>query len=273
MIEEIGVLEGKLNTTNAICGELNKNIEYIEPSTQEKIATPTTQEQVITPDDGIFALSKVIVNAIPSEYIIPSGTLNISSNGNYDVKEKEYANVNIPNMWTNVGYSDTPQAIINMYIHAKELYDTYDTSWTSLQNKYRNDKSLYIFPFVDTKNITSMSGAFYGCSNLIEIPLLNTSKCEGLATTFYGCTNLKNVPIFDVSKNNNWTNTFNNCSNLTDDSLNNILKMCINTPITYSTTAKTLYALGFRSSNYPASRIQALSNYNDFITAGWSIGY
>lgn len=273
MIEEVGNLEGRIVSNLPLTGNLTKAIEYVEPTTQEKTATPTSQEQIILPDEGVFALSKVVVNPIPSEYIIPSGTLNISDNGNYDVRNKEYANVNIPNMWTNVGYSDTPQAIMNMYNHAKEIYDAYDTSWTSLRDKYRSDKSLYVFPLVDTSNVTTMSGAFYSCSNLTEIPLLNTSKCEGLATTFYGCTNLKNVPILDTSKNNNWTNTFNNCPNLTDDSLNNILKMCIDTPITYSTTAKTLYALGFRSSNYPASRIQALSNYTAFTTAGWSIGY
>lgn len=59
---------------------------------------------------------------------------------------------------------------------------------------------------------------------------------------------------------------------MNDDSLNNILKMCINVSSSYS-RAKTLYELGLKSNNYPASRIQALSNYNDFITAGWSIGY
>lgn len=31
--------------------------------------------------------------------------------------------------------------------------------------------------------------------------------------------------------------------------------------------------LGFSSNAYPKSRIQALSNYQDFINAGWSIGY
>ena len=64
---------------------------------------------------------------------------------------------------------------------------------------------------------------------------------------------------------------FTGCVKLTDNSLNNILQICINA--TLYTGTKTLYTLGFRSNKYSVERIQALSNYQAFIDAGWTIGY
>lgn len=41
------------------------------------------------------ALSQVTVNPIPSEYVIPTGTLSVSQNGTVNVKNYEYASVNV----------------------------------------------------------------------------------------------------------------------------------------------------------------------------------
>lgn len=173
--------------------------------------------------------------------------------------------------WTAIGYDSTPQSIINEYNYAKEIYDNW-VSTTDLSSKFRNDTEITIMPLVDTSEATTMYQMFEYCSNLVSVPILDTKNVTNMRAMFDGCTNLKYVPILDTSNlaNNGINQMFSSCNKLTDDALNNILQMCINAT---KLTTKTLATVGFYSSKYPATRIQALSNYQAFIDAGWTIGY
>lgn len=64
-------------------------------STQTKTATPTKATQSITPDSGYDGLSKVTVNPIPAQYIIPAGSETKTQNGTYDVTSLAELVVNV----------------------------------------------------------------------------------------------------------------------------------------------------------------------------------
>ena len=128
---------------------------------------------------------------------------------------------------------------------------------------------------LNTKNAYDFGSLFYNCTSLVTAPELDTSGFSsgrvGYQNTFRGCTNLQNVPVYNAVNMGNlgFSSTFRDCPNLTDTSLDNILKTCINA--TGYTGNKTLSRLGITTTDYPASRIQALPHYQAFVNAGWSI--
>lgn len=63
-----------------------------EPTSEEQTVTPTKSTQTVIPS-GADYLSKVTVNPIPSNYIVPSGTKQITINGTADVKS--YSSVDV----------------------------------------------------------------------------------------------------------------------------------------------------------------------------------
>lgn len=101
---------------------------------QTKTVTPTETVQEITADEGKDGLSEVIVYPIPSEYIIPSGDLEITENGTHDVTDKASVTVAVEDKATPIEVSTeaemtallTSGEVGGVYKYTGETTDTYE---------------------------------------------------------------------------------------------------------------------------------------------------
>ena len=189
-----------------------------------------------------------------------------------DILEGSTPTTIYPPDWSEIGYSDTPQSIIDAFNYAKDIYDNWDSTITDITRKYINNKNLKYFPLVNTSNVTAMTQAF-DTSDIQSIDAINTSKVLYFTQAFQNCNYLKDVPVFNfssVTSTSNLYRMFYQCNRLTDTSLNNILASCI-LATNIITGTKTLKYLGLSSTQ--ATTCQSLSNYQAFLDAGWTTGY
>ena len=143
---------------------------------------------------------------------------------------------------------------------------------TSFSEAFRACSSLLYLYELDLSSCTTCYRAFYNCTSLYSAPYLNNIRTGGnFQQMFWNCSSLKVLPLYNLGSPSNLTNMFQGTgSNLEETSRINILVMLA--ACTYSGT-KTLAHLGFTASMYSAASWQALPHYNDFVSAGWSIGY
>lgn len=71
-----------------------RHISGTPTQTQTKTVTPTKSTQTVRPDTD-YMLTSVTVNPIPSQYIEPTGTKNITTNGTEDVTQYASVSVNV----------------------------------------------------------------------------------------------------------------------------------------------------------------------------------
>ena len=205
------------------CGFSFPNI--VLANLQEKETTPTKEMQQIIADQQYDGLSKVVVNAIPDEYIIPSGEIEITANGNYNVTDKVSANVNIPEKvlgTKSITLNGTYKAIddnLDGYSQVKVIVPTddindyfnntltskgyYVSSWEEIVKKIPPIKIIgndatYIFSGcringftqIDTSNVTNMYSMFDN-AKCKAIPELDASKVTDITSVLSDCTKLE----------------------------------------------------------------------------------
>lgn len=268
---------------------------------QEKETTPTKEIQQIIADQQYDGLSKVTVNPIPNEYIIPSGEIEFNQNGTYDVIDKASAKVNIKEKVLGTktitkngtykasddnldGYSEVDVETsgvdindyyvtvgsvsggsISQYIKKIPLLDT--SNVTSMSNMFRDCTKLISIPPIDTSNVVYMSSMFNNCVSLTTIPPIDTSNVTSMNQMFLYCSALTTIPQLDLSKVTNVFQMFLYCSVLTT------LGSFQNLGMAYSTTESAnfrYYTLDLSNSTKLThdSLMNVINNLYDIATKG-----
>lgn len=183
---------------------------------QEKEVTPTKEIQEVVPDIQYDGLSKVTVNPIPDEYIIPKlGSKQITENGIYKASDDNLD-----------GYSSVEVATSGV-----DINDYFDTS-----KYFPNAFSHYLgaavkkIPYFDSSKNDKFEAYFYYLENLIELPLLDYSKGTSFVNFCKGCSKLQTIDIStaNCSKVKNSAGMFSDCSSL--------IKLIINNPVLFPMT-------------------------------------
>ena len=230
------------------CGFSFPNI--VLANLQEKETTPTKEMQQIIADQQYDGLSKVVVNAIPDEYIIPSGEIEINANGIYNVTDKVSARVSVPEKQLGTktitkngvynatddnldGYSqvevETSGVDINDYFTTTLSTDGQmnKTHWQAYFKKLppvtiSGTSAEYLFysfplpehPDISANNqITNINGLFY-YAQITKVKPFDTSKCTTADSLFGYCYSLQKIPRLNFENIAHITSMCNYCSSL-----------------------------------------------------------
>ena len=172
--------------------------------------------------------------------IEPTGTLDITENGEHNVREYENVNVDVKggsvfkeyiqgrgtcnnlfasykndNLSDIINYSDT-EGITNfgsMYngcqASSVPLIDT--SKGTDFSNMYRDCRFIKTFPLIDTSNGTAFNGMYKSGISATEFPLINTSKGTAFYNMYEGCYYTTSFPQLNTSNGTNFGSMYSGC--------------------------------------------------------------
>lgn len=234
------------------------------PNLQTKeVEITTNTTTTISPDEGYDGLESVEVTTN-----VAGNPVNVSGNGTYTVGIVGTCLTELPQI---VVTSGSCSYLLQNFLGLKKADIVFTQNSTNAGGFFMNCTSLKEVTASHFDYVTDMNNMFNGCTGLVQAPTLDTSNVTNMRYAFLGCSSLEDVPIYNTAQvyGGRFTNMFSGCTSLNNNSLNNIMQMCINA--TLQTTNKTLADLGLTQTQ--AETCMTLSNYAAFTAAGWTTGY
>lgn len=191
---------------------------------QEKEVIPTKEVQEIVADKTYDGLSKVTVQAIPNEYIVPSGEIEFTQNGTYDVTDKASAKVNIKEKvlgTKTITSNGTYKAIDDNLDGYSEVevatsgVDIWDYFIQQGSGVFELRRYIQKIPNFNLSGVINMYTGFKDCANLKEIPEMDTSNIQDFGYSFNGCVSLVSISKLNFQRASNISSMTLYCRNLT----------------------------------------------------------
>ena len=229
-------------------GDLKMAVRTMTGNYEEVVITPTSEAQERVPSVGKDAISKVTVEAIPSQYIDPSdttATADTVTEGKtfYDASGQKVVGTRGADMLqARVDAAKSGAYLFHYYEgdnldFAKDLDISNVTDMSSAFSNCKNVKDFSVIenwdwrsvtkanslfsncrfteaPDIDISNIEEFLSGFYNCYNMTSMPQYNLSKAKKLSNCFYGCYALKEIPLIDTSGAEEMSQFFGSCTKL-----------------------------------------------------------
>lgn len=146
----------------------------------------------------ITTYAKANVNVpIPSDYIKPSGTLEVTENGTHNVKEYENVEVNVQ---SSGGSGNTLKNLLDNTKRTNYLF-----------SNYAGDNLSDLIQYNYTENVTDFSSMFQRCSKATSFPLINTSKGTNFSSMYYSCSGANEFPLINTGNGTDFSKMYNGC--------------------------------------------------------------